>query len=106
MKLTVPIYPWPVPPIVQEQIDKLGNYNLVEAVPGGPGPVLAIRKPPPFACDAVVVLKPENVADGLHVVTGEGIAMVTVRDFIGKIFKAEAPLMESITRNEKAVSFK
>lgn len=83
MKKLVPVYPWPMHPKVAEVLEPIPGINLVEALPGGPGPVLSIRKPPPFACDAIVVLTPEKAAQAVDIVTGNGIELKTVGDILG-----------------------
>lgn len=83
MKQIVPVYPWPMHPKVAEVLEKVPNIRLVEARPGGPGPVLAIRTPPPFACDAIVVLSPEKAAQGVDVVIESGIKLVTMSEILG-----------------------
>lgn len=83
MKKLVPVYPWPMHPKVAEVLEPIPGINLVEAVPGGPGPVLAIRKAPPFACDAIVVLTPEKAAQAVDIVTANGIELKTMGDIIG-----------------------
>lgn len=53
----VPIYPFH--PKVVEQINaERPEVSVVEALPGGPSPVVAVRKMPPFACDAILVNDP------------------------------------------------
>jgi hypothetical protein len=83
MKKIVPVFPWPMHAKVAEEFAKLENITPVEALPGGPGPVLAIRSAPTFVCDAVVVLSPERVAEGVHIVTGDGIELVLMRQMMG-----------------------
>ena len=76
--LPLPIYPWP---ITDEQMGMLKRAKaeadvpfLVypqEALPGGPGRVLAIGQVPDFACDAVYiqlmnVTRYESIRDALH----------------------------------------
>lgn len=82
MKKIVPIHPWPMHPKVAEIIEAIPDITPVQALPGGPGPILAIRKPPPFVADAIVVLTPERVPEAVKIVTSDGIELVTVRDAI------------------------
>jgi len=70
-------------PKVAEQLAAMEDITPVEALPGGPGPVLAIKSAPTFVCDAVLVLTPERVAEGVHIVTGDGIEIVPMRQFFG-----------------------
>ena len=81
----VPVWPWPMHPKVAEVLQAIPGVSLVEALPGGPGPVLAIRKAPPFACDAVVVLSPEKAVQGVDIVTGNGLELVTMGTILGRI---------------------
>lgn len=76
-------------PKVAEVLESISGINLVEAVPGGPGPVLAIRKAPPFACDAIVVLSPEKAAQAVDIVTSNGLELKTMGDILG--FKETQP---------------
>ena len=85
MKKLVPVYPWPMHPKVAERLELIPGLNLVEALPGGPGPILAIRETPPFICDAVVVHTPERLADAVRIVTADGIEMVSMREMIGAV---------------------
>ena len=83
MKQIVPVWPWPMHPKVAEVLKVIPDISLVEALPGGPGPVLAIRKAPPFACDAIVILKPEKAAQGVDIVLQNGIKLATMADILG-----------------------
>lgn len=85
MKQLVPIYPWPVHPKVAEVLEPIEGITLVEAVPGGPGPVLAIRKAPPFVCDAIVVMEPEKVAQAVDIVIANGLELVAKGDILGRM---------------------
>lgn len=84
MRKIVPIYPWPMHPKVAEVVNAIEGINPVEAVPGGPGPVLAIRRPPKFVCDSIVVMQPDRVPEAVKIVTGDGLELVTVRDVLSK----------------------
>lgn len=90
MKQIVPVWPWPMHPKVAEVLEPIPGVTLVEALPGGPGPVLAIRKAPPFACDAIVVLSPEKAAQAVDIVTANGIKLMTMSEIIG--FKELPPV--------------
>ena len=70
-------------PKVAEVLNAIPNVRLVEALPGGPGPVLAIRKAPPFACDAILVLSPEKAAQAVDIITEDGIKLLTMGDILG-----------------------
>lgn len=83
MNRIVPIFPWPMHPKVAEILEAMPDVTPVEALPGGPGPVLAIRTLPTFICDAVLITRPERVADGVHIVTSDGIEMVSMREMLG-----------------------
>jgi len=87
----VPVHPWPMHPKVAEVLETIPDIRLVEALPGGPGPILAIRKAPPFVCDAIVVLSPEKAAQAVDVILGNGIELVTVRDALGTMLGQELP---------------
>jgi len=104
MKKIVPVYPWPMHPKVAEVLQAVPNITLVQAVPGGPGPVLAIRKAPPFVCDAIVVLNPEKVAQAVDVVIANGLEMVTVRDMVSAVVGKKLP-HEKLERVESKVRF-
>lgn len=105
MKKIVPVYPWPMHPSVAVLVNAIEGVTPVEAVPGGPGPVLAVRKVPPFACDAIVVLSPEKVAQAIDIVTSDGIRLSTVRDWIGETMGG-APVNETLVAVERKVKFK
>ena len=83
MKKIVGVYPWPMHPKVAEVLEVIPDVTLVEALPGGPGPVLAIRKVPPFACDAIVVLSPEKAAQAVDLITENGLMLVTMGTILG-----------------------
>lgn len=83
MKHIVPVWPWPMHSKVAQVLEAIPGVNLVEALPGGPGPVLAIKKAPPFACDAIVVTSPERAAQAVDIVTGgSGIRLVTMGEIL------------------------
>lgn len=81
--MTVPVYPWPMHPKVAEVLEALPDLNLVEALPGTPGLVLAIKKAPPFACNAVVLSDPQKAAQAVDLVTENGIKIMTEADILG-----------------------
>ena len=83
MKKIVTVYPWPMHPKVAEVLEAAEGINLVEAVPGGPGPVLAIKSAPPFACDAIVVMSPQKALQALDIITETGIKLVTMGQWLG-----------------------
>lgn len=85
MKKIVGVYPWPMPPKLAEALQAIDGINPVEALPGGPGPVLAIRKAPPFVCDAILVSSPERVADAVRIITADGIELVSAGDILGRM---------------------
>ena len=83
MNRIVPVCPEFGHPKVAEVLERIPDVKLVEALPGGPGPVLAIRKAPPFACDAIVILSPEKAAQGVDIVTSNGILLMTMGEILG-----------------------
>ena len=83
MKKIVTVYPWPMHPKVAEVLNAIEGVNLVEALPGGPGPVLAIKSAPPFACDAIVVTSPQKAVQALDIITETGIKLVTMGQWLG-----------------------
>lgn len=85
MNKLVPVYPWPMHPKVAEILEAIDGITLVEALPGGPGPVLAIRKAPPFVCDAIVVMTPEKAAQAVDIVTSNGLLLMTQMDILGSM---------------------
>ena len=104
MRRVLPVYPWPMH---QSVIDALAELDVdpVEALPGGPGPVLAIRKSPPFICDAIVVLELQRVAEAAHVVTSDGMMMVSMRDMVQKAFDGNGEVVEVNERMVGRVRF-
>lgn len=98
MKALIPVWPWPMHPKVAEVLNAIPDVQLVEARPGGPGPVLAIGKPPTFACDALVVKSPEKAAQAVAIIAKDGIELWTMGRILGLKELAETP-------NEKAVKF-
>lgn len=95
MKKIVPMYPWPMHPKVAEAMAAIPDAVPVQALPGGPGPVLAIRKAPRFMADAIVVMSPERLPEAVHVVISDGLEMVTVRDQVTSVLGAGAPVRET-----------
>lgn len=83
MKKIVTVYPWPMHPKVAQVLNSIEGVNLVEALPGGPGPVLAIKSAPPFACDAIVVTSPQKALQALDIITETGIKLVTMGQWLG-----------------------
>jgi hypothetical protein len=86
MRNIVPIHPWPMHPKVAEVVNAIEGINPIEALPGGPGPVLAIRQAPPFVCDAIVVMRPDRVPEAVKLIVGDGLELVTVRDWVKRNF--------------------
>lgn len=105
MKKLVPVFPWPMHPKVAEVLEQIEGIQLVEALPGGPGPVLAIGKPPTFACDAIVVSTPQKAAEGVAIVVSDGIKLVTMREWLSDTIGAEVP-MEKLEKVESKVKFR
>lgn len=83
MKRLVPVWPWPMPPKLAEILEAIEGIQPVEALPGGPGPVLAVRSAPPWACDSIVVLKPEKAAQAVDIVIRDGVKLSTMGEFLG-----------------------
>lgn len=106
MRRIVPVFPWPMHPAVAEVLEAIEDINLVEALPGGPGPILAIGKAPTFMCDALVVTKPQSVAEAVKVIIGDGIELMTVRDMVGKAIGADADIQEWADKVESKVKFR
>lgn len=82
MKRLVPVSPWPMHPKVAEVLEAIEGIVLVQALPGGPGPILAIGKAPAFVCDAIVVKSPEKAAQAVDIIISNGLELVTVRDMV------------------------
>lgn len=89
MKKILPIYPWPVYPSVQKILDAHPNIQAVEALPGGPWPVLAIKQAPPWACDAIVVMEQHRLMDAVHIALKDGLELVTVAAQLSELLGTE-----------------
>jgi len=83
VKKIVAVSPWPMHPKVAEVLNAVEGIQLVEAIPGGPGPVLAVGKAPAFACDALVVTSPQKAAQAIDIITETGIRLVTMGQWLG-----------------------
>ena len=46
-------------------------------------PRLSHQEAPPFACDAIVILSPEKAAQGVDIVTSNGILLMTMGEILG-----------------------
>ena len=86
MKKIVPVYPWPMHQKVSDALAAIPDITPVEANPGGPGPILAIVRKPPFVADVILVSAPERVAEAVNIVTRNGIELVTIRDTVTEVF--------------------
>ena len=106
MRKLVPVFPWPMHSKVAEVLEAIPGLTLVEALPGGPGPVLAVGKAPSFVCDAIVVSSPEKAAQAVDIVTSNGIRMVTVRDMVSAAFGEDEIPPEVLQPGHAKVSFK
>ena len=106
MKRIVPIYPWPMHPKVAEVVNAIPDITPVEALPAGPGPILAIRKPPPFVADAIVVMQPDRIPEAVKIVVGDGIELVTVRDAISKAMGGKEIIEYAPEKIESKVRFR
>lgn len=105
MKRMVPVYPWPMHKSVAAALAELDDIMVVEALPGGPGPVLAVMKAPPFVCDAIVVLEPDKLAQAVNIVAETGMKLVTVRDTISAI-SGNGELLHEWFEKRTGVGFK
>lgn len=87
----VPVFPPNAVDKVRDQViaavpeGQDGRIMVVEAAPGGPGPVLAIRKTPRWACDAVVVEHPDALAWAVPLVLGYQVRVMTVAGVLGEM---------------------
>lgn len=86
MKKVVPVYPWPMHQKIIDALDAIPDIQPVQANPGGPGPILAIRQVPPFAADVILVNAPERVEEAVNIITRNGIELVTIRDKFTGVF--------------------
>lgn len=86
MKKVVPVYPWPMHKVISDVLDTIPDIQPVQANPGGPGPILAIRQVPPFAADVILVNTPERLVEGVNIVIKSGIELVTIRDKFTEVF--------------------
>ena len=106
MNRIVPIFPWPVHSKVAEQLESVPDITLVEAIPGGPGPVLAVMKMPPFVCDAILVKSPEKLAQAVDIVVGDKIEMVSMRQVLEATLSPNGvPMVEYVSENVSNVKF-
>lgn len=105
MKKIVPVYPWPMHPKVAEVLSVIEGITLVEALPGGPGPILAVRKAPPFVCDSIVVSSPQKAAQAVDIVIGNGIELVTMADILSQTVGKSVTVLPS-EHVEQKVKFK
>ena len=88
MKKVVPVFPWPMPARLAAALDEIEGLNPVEALPGGPGPIIATKQPD-FVCDAIIVRDPARLADAVNIVTRNGLELVSMREHIGKLVGGE-----------------
>jgi hypothetical protein len=70
---------------VLEPYEESMDIRIVEAIPGGPGPVLAIRKVPPFVCDAIVVKSPTKLDAAIDIIRGDLVELVAAGDILGRM---------------------
>lgn len=94
MKKIIPVFPWPMHSKVAEALAAIPDIIPVEALAGGPGPILAIRKSPTFVADALVVSDPARLIDAVNIIAGNGIELVCVRDQISAILGGGSPVRE------------
>lgn len=80
----IPLYPYSALEKVEQDIRDAvplsaeGTIMIVEAAPGGPTPVLAIRKAPPWACEAVVAENRDGLKWAVPLALQENVRLVTV----------------------------
>ena len=106
MKRIVPVYPWPMPEKLAEALSAIPDINPVEAIPGGPGPILAIRKAPPFVCDAILVSAPERVAEAVRIIVADGIELISAGDILGRMMGTEDVTEVTPQKVESRVRFR
>lgn len=82
----VPIYPYHEK-IVAQIVAERRDVQVVEALPGGPSPVVAIRKMPPFACDAILVTEPGYLMAAVSVACDmPGVRLVPMSESLAGLF--------------------
>lgn len=81
---------WPHSRQLKDEIEALEpNARVVPAIPGGPGPVVAVRELPPFACDALLVTDRAALAAAVQVVVDPGLRLVPMREALSTMYGAE-----------------
>lgn len=95
MNKIVTVHPWPMHPKVAEVFAAIEGISVHEALPGGPGPVIAIKQAPDFVCDAIVVKSPDRIIDAVHIVTADNIELVSMRQTLGA---SDEAFQENITK--------
>lgn len=94
----VPIHPYH-PKIVAQIAAERPDVRAVEAVPGGPGPVVAIRKMPPFACDAILVTDPAFLLAAVSVACdAPGVRLVPMGEVLAEMMGAPAGSVVEVER--------
>lgn len=73
---------WPHNRGLKAEIEGLfpDDANVVPAIPGGPGPVVAVRELPPFACDALLVTDRSALYTAVAVALRLGVKLVPMRE--------------------------
>lgn len=83
----VPIYPYH-PKIVAQIAAERPDVSVVEALAGGPSPVVAIRQHPPFACDAILVTEPQYLMAAVSVACdAPGVRLVPMGESLDRLFQ-------------------
>ena len=88
MKKIVPVFPWPMPAKLAQALEQIEGITPVEALPGGPGPIIAIKRPT-FICDAIMVTDPARLNDAVNLVIGNGLELVSMRRRLGEVLGEE-----------------
>lgn len=94
----VPIYPYH-PKIVAQIAAERPDVSVVEALPGGPGPVVAIRKIPPFACDAILVNSPDYLPAAVSVACDmPNVRLVPMSETIAAMLGVESADVKAVAQ--------
>lgn len=104
MSYVIAVHPWPPHQKVKDQLEEIrdalgSDLTFSEAKPGSPDPILAIRQPPDFICDAVVVHEPQQLEAAVRVCAGLGLEYVSTRELLSDMLGAEVK-KETISRGK------
>lgn len=92
----VPIFPFH-PKIVAQIAAERSDVNVVEALPGGPGPVVAIKRVPPFACDAILVTDPAFLMAAVSVACDlPGVRLVPMSEVLAGMLGVPADEVKAV----------